>query len=239
MWANYSSSTLPGLGKTLRTGWLTDRIGDLTTNTSIDNANRSWLWIVCNQMGFLQESALSGYPMLVSHLIQPIYDERQCQQMFPAAFSSPPVPDVEKTTEHMVDFTSKQTGFSLQLVFMRLLHPPHPPPPLSQPNPPPSPSSPFTLADCHVCDPWRFATMSADGIYVQSTPEQPIVKSDTFHCSDLITKDGLADLTVLNVQTQGLKYIGEWLSTWEPPLVLVKVNVDLNFKHCAYLIPQR
>ncbi|KAI0293151.1 peptidase S28 [Multifurca ochricompacta] len=205
-WANYSSSTLPGRE------WRGDCLGTYNTSqsfwtdTSIDNANRSWLWIVCNQMGFLQESAPSGHPTLVSRLIQPIYDERQCQQMFPAAFSSPPVPDVEKTN-------NAYGGFYLKADRL------------------------FTATGLR--DPWRFATVSADGIDVQSAPEQPIVESDAFHCSDLITKNGLADPTVLNVQTQGLKYIGEWLSTWEPPVVSVEVNVDLNFKHRAYPIPRR
>ncbi|KAI0297228.1 serine carboxypeptidase S28-domain-containing protein [Multifurca ochricompacta] len=208
-WANYSSSTLPGLCSGQN---IDDCLGTYNTSqsfwtdTSIDNANRSWLWIVCNQMGFLQESAPSGYPTLVSRLIQPIYDERQCQQMFPAAFSSPPVPDVEKTN-------NAYGGFYLKADRL------------------------FTATGLR--DPWRFAIVSADGIDVQSTPEQPIVESDAFHCSDLITKNGLADPTVLNVQTQALKYIGDWLSTWEPPVVSVEVNVDLNFKHRAYPIPRR
>ncbi|KII94870.1 hypothetical protein PLICRDRAFT_195043 [Plicaturopsis crispa FD-325 SS-3] len=67
------------------------------TDTSVDNDNRSWFWIVCNEVGFLQESPPAGKPALVSRIVQPIYDERQCQQMFPAAFSSPPVPNVEAT----------------------------------------------------------------------------------------------------------------------------------------------
>ncbi|KAJ7724875.1 serine carboxypeptidase S28-domain-containing protein [Mycena metata] len=60
------------------------------TDTSIDNSGRSWFWIVCNEVGFLQESAPPGSPSLVSRLIQPAYDLRQCQQMFAAAFPSPP-----------------------------------------------------------------------------------------------------------------------------------------------------
>ncbi|KAF8214001.1 peptidase S28 [Mycena galopus ATCC 62051] len=53
------------------------------TDISIDNAGRSWFWIVCTQ-----ESPPAGLPSLVSRLIQPVYDLRQCQQMFPAAFST-------------------------------------------------------------------------------------------------------------------------------------------------------
>ncbi|KAJ7167611.1 serine carboxypeptidase S28-domain-containing protein [Mycena filopes] len=54
------------------------------TDTSIDNAGR------CNEVGFLQESAPPAQPSLVSRLIQPSYDLRQCQQMFPAAFPTTP-----------------------------------------------------------------------------------------------------------------------------------------------------
>ncbi|KAJ7246535.1 peptidase S28 [Mycena haematopus] len=60
------------------------------TDISIDDANRSWMWIVCTEVGYLQESAPLGSPTLVSRLIQPAYDLRQCQQMFPAAFPTPP-----------------------------------------------------------------------------------------------------------------------------------------------------
>ncbi|KAG6832185.1 hypothetical protein H0H92_004917 [Tricholoma furcatifolium] len=70
------------------------------TNTSIDNSNRSWFWIVCNEVGFLQEAAPRGYPTLVSRLIQPPYDLRQCQLMFPDAFhSTPPSPAIQTTNE--------------------------------------------------------------------------------------------------------------------------------------------
>ncbi|TFY82708.1 hypothetical protein EWM64_g1304 [Hericium alpestre] len=67
------------------------------TDTSIDDANRSWYWIVCNEVGFFQDTAPAGTPSLVSSLVQPSGDERQCVMMFPEAFSSPPVPDVGKT----------------------------------------------------------------------------------------------------------------------------------------------
>ncbi|EIN10777.1 hypothetical protein PUNSTDRAFT_132850 [Punctularia strigosozonata HHB-11173 SS5] len=67
------------------------------TDTSINNSGRSWQWIVCNEVGFFQDSAPVGTPSLVSRLIQPAYDSRQCQQMFPKAFRKPPVPNVAKT----------------------------------------------------------------------------------------------------------------------------------------------
>ncbi|KIL68178.1 hypothetical protein M378DRAFT_158717 [Amanita muscaria Koide BX008] len=56
------------------------------TNTTIDNANRSWFWFVCNEVGYLQEGAPLGTPTLASRLIQPPYDLRQCELMFPGIY---------------------------------------------------------------------------------------------------------------------------------------------------------
>ncbi|RDB19887.1 putative extracellular serine carboxypeptidase [Hypsizygus marmoreus] len=67
------------------------------TDISINNAWRSWFWIVCNEVGYLQEGAPRGHPTLVTRLVQPEYDLRQCQQMFPAAFSRPPRVQIERT----------------------------------------------------------------------------------------------------------------------------------------------
>ncbi|TFY82703.1 hypothetical protein EWM64_g1305 [Hericium alpestre] len=69
------------------------------TDTSVDNANRSWYWIVCNEVGWFQDGAPKRTPSLVSRLAQPNGDERQCVMMFPEAFSSAPVPNVGKTNK--------------------------------------------------------------------------------------------------------------------------------------------
>ncbi|KAH9943103.1 uncharacterized protein BXZ73DRAFT_97158 [Epithele typhae] len=72
------------------------------TDTSIDNAGRSWFWIVCNEVGLLAEGAPKGTPTLASRLIQPLYDERQCTYMFPDQFKSLgdlPVPNVDATNK--------------------------------------------------------------------------------------------------------------------------------------------
>ncbi|OCH84125.1 peptidase S28 [Obba rivulosa] len=65
------------------------------TNTTIDNSDRSWEWIVCNQVGFYQDGAPADQPTIVTRLVQPSYDERQCTYWFPEAFSTPPVPNVD------------------------------------------------------------------------------------------------------------------------------------------------
>ena len=65
-------------------------------------------------------------------------------------------------------------------------------------------------------DPWREATKAASGTHFPSTPDQPLALSDGFHCSDLITENGVVDSTVLAVQQAGLKYIAGWLAEWKP-----------------------
>ncbi|EJD01632.1 uncharacterized protein FOMMEDRAFT_111593 [Fomitiporia mediterranea MF3/22] len=74
-----------------------DPTQDFWTNTTIDNSGRSWTWIVCNQVGFFQDGAPEGTPSLVTRLVQPAYDERQCTYWFPEAFSKPPTPNVAST----------------------------------------------------------------------------------------------------------------------------------------------
>jgi len=67
------------------------------TDISVNNAWRSWFWIVCNEVGYLQEGAPRGHPTIATRLVQPEYDLRQCQQMFPAAFTKPPKVQTERT----------------------------------------------------------------------------------------------------------------------------------------------
>ncbi|KAI5118441.1 hypothetical protein M0805_000575 [Coniferiporia weirii] len=69
------------------------------TDITIDNAGRSWTWIVCNQVGFFQDGAPTGTPTVASRLIQPIYDERQCTYWFPEKFSKPTAPSVDALNE--------------------------------------------------------------------------------------------------------------------------------------------
>ncbi|KAI0797037.1 serine carboxypeptidase S28-domain-containing protein [Abortiporus biennis] len=156
-----------------------DATQDYYTNTTVNNSNRSWFWMVCNEVGFLQESAPTGHPTLVSRLIQPIYDERQCQFMFPAAFPKPPTIDVEVT-----NIKYKGWDVSIDRLF-------------------------FANG---VRDPWREATVSADGVNVPSTSQQPIAVSDGFHCSDLSTANANVDSTVKAVQVQALQFMKSWIT---------------------------
>ncbi|KII94856.1 hypothetical protein PLICRDRAFT_97795 [Plicaturopsis crispa FD-325 SS-3] len=154
------------------------------TDTKVDNAGRSWLWIVCNEVGFYQESPPAGKPSIVSRIIQPIYDERQCQQMFPKAFDSAPAPNVNATN-------SVYHGWDVKVDRLFVAN--------------------------GKRDPWRDATLSAENRTIPSTSSQTIAVSDGFHCSDLSTKTGAIDATVLAVQKQALVKMKEWLATWSKP----------------------
>ncbi|KAH9920151.1 peptidase S28 [Fomitopsis serialis] len=66
-------------------------------------------------------------------------------------------------------------------------------------------------------DPWRDATISADGTNFQSTSTRPIAIGDGYHCSDLDAANGEVDSTIAAVQAQGLAAMKSWLETWEPP----------------------
>jgi len=138
-----------------------DGTQDFWTNTDVDNANRSWFWIVCNQVGYLQDTAPANTPTLVSRLVKINSDKRQCALMFPEAFPSGSAPmeaGVAKTN-------AKFHGWNLNVdkVF---------------------------FANGHL-DPWREATVSAETINRQSTARMPIAISNGFHCSDLRIKNNV------------------------------------------------
>ncbi|KAH9839143.1 peptidase S28 [Rhodofomes roseus] len=156
----------------------------LYTTIAVDNAARSWNWIVCNEMGFWQDGAPADVPTVVSRLIGPGYWERQCMLMFPEAFSAPPTPSANETNQ-------AYGGWFMQAD--RLF---------------------FANGEN---DPWRGATVSADGTNFQSTDMQPIAVGDGFHCSDLIIANGEADSTVAAVQQQGLAAMKSWLEGWQAP----------------------
>ncbi|KAI0938023.1 hypothetical protein AcV7_003333 [Taiwanofungus camphoratus] len=153
------------------------------TDISVNNAGRSWEWFICNYVGFLQDGAPITNPTIVSRLIQPIYDERQCTYFFPEQFSKPIPPNVDATNK-------EYDGWFVNI--------------------------PRLFFANGKRDPWREATVSADGTHFPSTSWQPIAVGDGFHCSDLLTDNADVDETVLAVQQQGLAAMKEWLAEWQP-----------------------
>ncbi|KAN0088726.1 Peptidase S28 [Tylopilus felleus] len=149
------------------------------TNVTVNNANRSWFWMVCNQVGFYQAGPPPGQPAIVSRILQPIYNERQCVNMFPQKFPSPLSPSAAE-----VDMMYAGWNVNIDRLF-------------------------FANG---LRDPWREATVSADGLNKANTTTQPIYEGDGFHCSELITENGIADETVYAVQMAGLEYMKTWLA---------------------------
>ncbi|KAG1728280.1 peptidase S28 [Suillus paluster] len=169
------------------------------TNVTVNNANRSWTWMVyafsfksisdltnlsrCNQVGFYQVGPPEGQPAIVSRILQPIYDERQCVNMFPRAFASPPEPTTAETNK-------MYAGWDVDI--------------------------PRLFFANGLRDPWREATVSADGLNKPNTTSMPIYESDGFHASDLIVENGIDDPSVAAVQEAALMYMKEWLAEWKP-----------------------
>ncbi|KAJ6515446.1 serine carboxypeptidase S28-domain-containing protein [Mycena sanguinolenta] len=166
------------------------------TDTTIDNAGRSWFWIVCNEVGFLQESAPKGSPSLVSRLIQPVYDLRQCQQMFPAAFPTISTNVAAAQTNRAYD------GWNVSI-------------------------SNLFFANGQR-DPWRYSTVSAPGVTLKSTPQQPIAEGEGYHCADLLSREGTANPTVKAVQTEGLASIKKWIAAWKPAKTLIARQPEIQ-----------
>ncbi|KAF5358904.1 hypothetical protein D9758_004828 [Tetrapyrgos nigripes] len=160
---------------------------EVYTDTSLDNAGRSWYWIVCNEVGFLQDGPPENVPAVVSRLTKPESDIRQCELMFSDVFSEsnpPPMADgVAKTNE-------AYHGWNVSVDHLFFAN--------------------------GQRDPWREATLSADGVNVASTSSQPIAVGDGFHCSDLSIANGKVDPTIKAVQNQWFSTIPGWLKEWTP-----------------------
>ncbi|CAE6447253.1 unnamed protein product [Rhizoctonia solani] len=63
------------------------------TDTSIDNSWRSWNWLLCNEFGFAQAGAPLGWPSIVTRLVVPPYDMRQCTYFYPKSFPKARLPN--------------------------------------------------------------------------------------------------------------------------------------------------
>jgi len=86
-----------------------DRNATFYTTTEIDNSWRSWFWIVCNEVGYLQDGPPAGYPAIVTRIQKVSNDARQCKWFFPGAFDKvPPFAKVEATN-------AKYKGWNVKL----------------------------------------------------------------------------------------------------------------------------
>ncbi|KAF9535134.1 serine carboxypeptidase S28-domain-containing protein [Crepidotus variabilis] len=164
-----------------------DNSFDSWKNVTIDNSYRSWFWIVCNEVGYLQEGAPEGHPSLVTRQISVPYDLRQCQLMFPDAFPKPPNLDrgIQQTN-------SKYKGWNVNIKNIFFAN---------------GERDPWRDATVSA------ETLSRADVNI---PQTAIGLSDGFHCTDLSTKSGTASALVKAVQDKGLAQLGQWLKTWKP-----------------------
>ncbi|KAF9077060.1 serine carboxypeptidase S28-domain-containing protein [Rhodocollybia butyracea] len=165
------------------------------TSTALDNADRSWTWIICNEVGFLQEGPppAGDLSAIVTRIVQPDYDIRQCAYMFSDVFASPA--DVP-TAAGIANVNSAYKGWNISVDRLFFAN--------------------------GQRDPWRASTVSADGVDRPSTETQPIAIGNGFHTSDLLTANGRVDPTVLAVQNEALAYMKIWLAEWTPPSISPK-----------------
>lgn len=178
-------------------------------------------------MGFFQDGAPEGSPTIVSRLVEPSYSEVSfsssykypwrdligavtqhiCSYYFPEAFGSPTAPQVSATND-------AYDGWFVQADRLFFAN-----------------GQRKCLASSHIArnislsrhihslrpsgDPWRDATISADGTNFTSTASQPIAVGDGYHCSDLYALNA-EDPTIASVQDQGLAAMHGWLEEWTP-----------------------
>lgn len=160
-------------------------LGTYSINSSswADSDALAWMWVQCNEAGFFQDGPPKGTSSIVTRLVQPEYDQRQCRLLFPEAFKSTPTPDTRRINQLYQGWDVKVN----RLFFANGLR-----------------------------DPWRDATVSADGLQTASTHLQTIGVDDGFHCSNLFAKNAV-DPSVAAVQKQALIYMKKWLAEWQPP----------------------
>ncbi|KAL7281910.1 hypothetical protein ACG7TL_003376 [Trametes sanguinea] len=65
-------------------------------------------------------------------------------------------------------------------------------------------------------DPWREATVAADGATSPGWDMQPHLLGDGYHTSDLFLSEGVASPAINATQRQALEYLAAWLSDWQP-----------------------
>ncbi|GJJ15866.1 hypothetical protein Clacol_010144 [Clathrus columnatus] len=88
---------LPSLTVLVVTTLLSHFIPILPLMTPPDLGRGGDFALSCNEVGFSQDGAPPNWPTLVSRLIQPSYDERQCTLFFPEAFPNPRAPNIAAT----------------------------------------------------------------------------------------------------------------------------------------------
>ncbi|KAF9025495.1 hypothetical protein BDZ89DRAFT_1068276 [Hymenopellis radicata] len=74
----------------------------------VDDANRSWFWLVCNELGFSQDGTPIGQGGIVSRLNTVQLYMADCVSTFPEAFSVPPTPSADAVNKATAKSTDRQ-----------------------------------------------------------------------------------------------------------------------------------
>ncbi|RDX43248.1 peptidase S28 [Lentinus brumalis] len=154
--------------------------------TYAPNAGRSWQWLTCNEFGFNFDGAPASQPTIASRFVKAVWSERQCGYHFPGAFGSNSV----VASPNAVGLNNLYQGWNTtaqRLIFAN-----------------------------GIRDPWREATVAADGTTNAGSDMQPHLLSDGFHCSDLLVREGAASAKVKSVQDSAVSYMAKWIAEWKP-----------------------
>ncbi|KAI0368439.1 peptidase S28 [Pilatotrama ljubarskyi] len=156
------------------------------TSTEVNNSDRSWEWLTCTEFGFWFDGAPKDRRTLVSRTITPAYSERQCVTRFAEAFNQ----SAPVSFLNALGVNMKYGGWNTtteRLIFVNGQR-----------------------------DPWREATVAADGVSNQGTDLQPHLLGDGFHCSDMIMADGQVSPAIGAAQEKAIEYLRKWLADWKP-----------------------
>ncbi|KAF8876907.1 peptidase S28 [Mucidula mucida] len=156
-------------------------------NISVDNSERSWNWMICNEFGWFQTGAPKGHPTIISRLVDIAYSKRSiCQIFFPATFNDKP----SSAYPAVNDINTKYGGWNVhvdRVFFANGLN-----------------------------DPWIDATVSSRSIDFQSTSLTPVFLGKGSHTADIGNENAEVEPTIAYIQEQAIAYIQSWLADWTP-----------------------
>ncbi|KAF9044514.1 hypothetical protein BDZ89DRAFT_1058999 [Hymenopellis radicata] len=154
-------------------------------NISVDNQDRSWNWMICNEFGWFQTGAPEGHPTIISRFVDLEFSKRSaCQMYFPNTFD-----DKLMSAYPAVDaINTKFGGWNVhvdRVFFANGLN-----------------------------DPWIDATVSSRSIDFPSTSLTPVFLGKGSHTSDTIVVNADVEPTIAYIQEQAVAYMLAWLADW-------------------------
>ncbi|KAG8942757.1 hypothetical protein FRC04_003527 [Tulasnella sp. 424] len=163
-----------------------DYTSTMYTDLSVSGADRQWSWMVCNEFGWFQDGDPGNYSSIVSSLVTPGYNLRQCNYMFPNADGTPGsyYPDTfDNNLEH-------GGGWNLRARNLFVVN--------------------------GEFDPWRSASLSSRWApKFRNTPHQRVeVVKGGHHCWDWNLDGAKYDHDIKRVVDRGIKKMRSWVRQW-------------------------